>query len=117
MVKINDIAKEITKQLETYSRVLNKDVEQITDEITKEAVQELKDKSPKNKGDYARNWTRKKAQGGYVLYNRKYQLTHLLERGHAKVNGGRVPGKAHIRPVEEKTIKKYESRIEKAARG
>ena len=45
------------------------------------------------------------------------RLTHLLENGHASPNGGRVPGRAHIKPVEEQLVKEYEEEVLNAIKG
>jgi Txe/YoeB family toxin of Txe-Axe toxin-antitoxin module len=118
MVRIDDFSKEIIKQLSQYTERVKEEAEKAEDEITKDAVKELKAKSPKLTGDYAKGWTRKKVDGKRVIYNRtKPQITHLAENGHAKRGGGRVPGKPHIRPVEEKFINEYVERVERAVKG
>lgn len=49
-----------------------------------------------------------------VFNKTDYQITHLLEYGHASRNGGRVKPSVHIKPVEEKMITELQERIEKA---
>nr|WP_304654779.1 HK97 gp10 family phage protein [Sporolactobacillus sp. STSJ-5] len=94
---------------------LNKD----KDNISKEAVSELKAASPTRTGDYAKNWARKKTAFGYVVYNRAptYRLTHLLERGHMNRDGSRTAPRVHIAPVEEKVIDNFTKAAEKAVKG
>ena len=48
-----------------------------------------------------------------IFYKKQYQLTHLLEFGHAKRNGGRVPAEEHIKAVEEKAQKEFEEAIKR----
>jgi hypothetical protein len=114
LVSINDITGEIARHLRQYTQEVEEELESAQDEVTKDGVKILKQSSPKDTGKYAKGWTRKKQGDGYVIHNRVYQLTHLLEHGHAKANGGRVSPRVHIRTVEEKMIKDFEERIERA---
>jgi galactokinase/mevalonate kinase-like predicted kinase len=114
-VKIDDLSKEIAKQLSQYTADVEEAVEAIKEDVSKEAVALLKQTSPKKTGDYRKGWAKKKVGKDIVIHNKTDgQLTHLLENGHVKVGGGRVPAKVHIRPVEEKTTESYLDQVEKA---
>lgn len=109
-IKIGALSNEVNKLLETYSKEVDDVVKEQLPKVGKEAVKELKQTSPKRTGKYAKGWKSKveKERLGdkVIVYNTVYQLTHLLEHGHAKVNGGYVPGKPHIKPAQDHAEKK-----------
>ncbi|MFJ8119538.1 hypothetical protein ABH946_001207 [Bacillus sp. RC145] len=111
---MNDFASEIARELQRYAKVVEEDLENEIDEVADIAVGKLKQNSPKKTGGYRKGWRKKKEGKGVVLHNTKGQLTHLLENGHAKAGGGRVPAQVHIRPVEEYVIDELPRRIERA---
>lgn len=120
---IDNIASVLADELSQYSEEVAEEVKQAVDDVSQELVENIKKDSPKKTGKYAKGWTSKveyesKTDKRIRVYNKTdYQLTHLLEYGHAKQNGGRVEGKAHIRPNEEKAIKQLEKKIEEAVKG
>ncbi|MDT3496119.1 HK97 gp10 family phage protein [Bacillus toyonensis] len=111
---MNDFASEIARELQRYANVVEENLENEIDEVGDIAVGKLKQGSPKKTGAYRKGWRKKKDGNGVVLHNTQGQLTHLLEKGHAKVGGGRVPAQVHIRPVEEYVIDELPKRIERA---
>lgn len=62
---------------------------------------------------------RKKRAGiKFIIKNKEYRLTHLLNNGHAVVNqhgrySGRVKGDNHIKKAEEFSKNKFLEEIEK----
>ena len=127
-VKPEDFEKAIANYLENYVEDIEEEVKETTDTQIRKAKQELVTISPKGKSKrsnpYYRGWavrTPKKGKHRYsrVIWNKtNYQLTHLLEFGHAKKDGtGWVEAQPHIRPTEEKyRIQFTESLISKIRR-
>lgn len=112
----------INQYLMDYTEEVNEGIKQIAEELGKEGVAELKNASPNRKGKYAKSWRVKKDIGktyvNITLHSFKYyNLTHLLEFGHATKNGKRTKAKPHIKPVEERINKEFEDRIKQLIGG
>lgn len=118
-IKIDQLAAEIAKGLAEYSQDVVEKVNVSSEKVGKAAVKKLKQTSPKKTGKYAKSWTMstEKAIGQpdlRIIHVKAphYRLAHLLEYGHAKVGGGRVEGRPHIRPAEEEVIREFTREVE-----
>lgn len=124
-INIDQLAAEIAKELSKYSQEVVEKVNISSEKVGKAAVKQLKRTSPRRPppigGKYAKSWTmsteKEIGQPHKRIIHAKaphYRLTHLLEHGHAKVGGGRVEGRPHIRPAEEMVIKEFVAEVEEA---
>lgn len=113
MAKGTDLSGEIMKCLQEYTEEVVEALEKTEKELADEAVKELRRTSPRRSGAYAKGWKKTKQAGKMIVHNRKYQLTHLLEKGHAKRNGGRVAARVHIAPVEQRISKEAVERFKR----
>lgn len=122
MGKTSSVSVQMSELLEEFKGDVEDATNSAIDSVSREAVQKLKNTSPKRPGggEYANGWTRKKGNGrvhDVTIYNRKYQLTHLLENGHVIRNEygtfGRTNGIKHIAPVEEWASNELPSEIER----
>lgn len=106
--------------LDEYANDVTSNIPEIAERVAKEGVRALRASSKskfKGSGKYASGWTSQTEHGRLstkvTIYNGKLPgLPHLLEHGHANVDGGRTPGKVHIAPVEEKLVKEFEEKVE-----
>lgn len=131
---IDNFSEEVKKAFEGWvNEDLINSVNESLKETATEAVKELKKGGPyeKRTGEYSKNWTYKQTDkrtaaitgiSSYTIYNKnRYQLTHLLEKGHQLCRGGRSIGKVkafeHIAPVNEKLGDLAVSKIERKMRG
>lgn len=114
-----DIASQIAAALAEYSDEVNQKLEDAKSVVADETVAYLKANSPVgNRGKYAKGWRKgkqpRKKGNGYVVYNSTdYRLTHLLEKGHAKRNGGRTKAEPHISDAERLAIEKMGAEIQR----
>lgn len=116
-VRAEDLSREIQRTLKQYGDDVKEYSEETAVNTAKSTVEDLRINSPKRAsakgGKYAENWAYEKQGTGVTIYNKSptYRLTHLLEKGHAKRNGGRVEGIVHIAPAEERAVKEYEQKL------
>ena len=125
-VHVDVLADEIQKALMDFVGVTEDACEQGVIKTANDAVKELRSAHPVGSQEwgswdkYNSSWAvrkdKTKIKHGLlaIVHNKKYyRLTHLLEKGHAKVNGGRTRAFPHIAPVEEKCEDMLISNIKK----
>lgn len=120
-ISIDQLSAEIAKGLAEYSQEVVEKVNISSEKVGKAAVKQLQKTSPKRYGKYAKSWAVKTEPEVGQPHKRivhvkapHHRLAHLLEHGHAKVGGGRVEGKPHIRPAEEMVIQEFMQEVEEA---
>lgn len=104
--------------LKEYSAEVGEKVATAIAETAEEASDELHTAGSFNGKKYRASWTyevKKTAlSADAVVFNKKhYRLTHLLEFGHAKQNGGRTRAFTHIAPINDKTGEKVLQKLER----
>ena len=116
-VSANNLSVVLEKMLGEYTESVRHGIKKDIRDVAAQCRDEIKTKSPVDTGRYRAGWSIRTAFESLddirmEVYNRsKPELTHLLENGHAKVNGGRVAGRPHIRPAEQHAVKELDSRV------
>ena len=122
-VKIDNMAAEIMKGLDEYARLTTSDLKSSVRKAGTNVKKDIQANAPKKTGAYSKSWsvkTTKETSDSLELtvYSpKKYQLAHLLEKGHAKRGGGRTKAMPHIAPAQENAVKELENDIKKALGG
>ena len=117
-IGIDGLTSAVMEELNQYAKHSTKEVKQIVEEVAKSTKEEIQANAPHKSGKYAKSWAVKKMSENstklnVVVHSRnKYQLTHLLEFGHAKRNGGRVSARPHIEQAEQNAVKLMEEKIQ-----
>lgn len=115
----DQLAATVSEILSEYAEDCSEVLEESVKKATKDAANELKSAgSFEGTGKYRKGWrakvekTRLGVEG--VTYNAAMPgLTHLLEHGHAKTNGGRTRAFPHIAPVNEKAQEQVLEELER----
>ena len=122
-VKVDDLPAAVVKMLETYSQDVTDGVKADVKTVARECREEIKKNSPEATGAYKKGWAdavefEGKEDIRITVHNKKKPwLTSLLEYGHAKIGGGRVEGRPHIRPAEEHAAEKLEKKVKVVVKG
>lgn len=117
-----DFSSEINSILVEYGDHASKCLVEVIPDVAKNATKQLKATNvyKRKTGRYNKGWTAstdvRRTEVKSVVHNRTdYQLSHLLEFGHAKANGGRTKAFPHIAQVndwvQEEVVKKIKERV------
>ena len=119
-VKIDSLASTVNEMLMEYAKVSTEDVKQAVKKTALSVKNDIKEHAPVDSGDYKRSWATKNTRETshsleVTVYSKdRYQLAHLLEKGHAKRGGGRTHALPHIAPAEAKGEKKLIEEMERS---
>lgn len=112
-----ELASSISSILEDYKGDVDKIVGEAITDVAKATVKTMKTAGTfGGTGKFKKSWSvrieKKRLYTDATVYNKKPGLTHLLEFGHAKQNGGRTKAFDFIAPVNDKVQTDVIERIE-----
>ena len=116
---VDGLADAIMDGLKEYADLATDTVKDAVKDVSKTVK---KDIQANRTGRYKKSWVVKKTAESSssltmtVHSKDRYQIAHLLEHGHAKRGGGRVAGREHIAPAEEKGNRELVQKIERGLR-
>ena len=122
-VTFDKLSEAINKELSLYHQDVIEKIKKEAQTSVKQLVKDTKATAPvgTRKKHYRDSITSKKLSENdrsvsYVWYVKgpDYRLSHLLENGHAKRNGGRVEGTHFIKKASEPIIEQYIKAVEEA---
>ena len=120
-VSIGEMADAIMEDLQEYADAAAIDVKAAVRKSANTVKRQIGEKAPVGKtGRYAKSWRVKTTEENSqklvqtVHSPKRYMLAHLLEKGHAKRNGGRTKAIPHIAPAEQAGVEQLESLIRRA---
>lgn len=119
-INVDELSKAVASALQNYSVEVEETVKEAIDNKTNEVIKNLKNNPiiPKRSGAYKKGFRKRTVieKKGYKqnrISNKKYQLTHLLERPHLTRNGTkRTRGFPHWAPAQEE-VNRFEEEIVK----
>lgn len=120
-VSIEEMADALMEDLQEYADTAAMDVKTAVRKSANTVKRQIGENAPVGKtGRYAKSWRVKTTEENSqklvqtVHSPKRYMLAHLLEKGHAKRNGGRTRAIPHIAPAEQAGIEQLESLVRRA---
>lgn len=108
-ISIDQLADEILSAVQSYTEDVSAAIAVKVDEVADQVLAEVKSSHPYHDqtGDYSKNFKKtsenERGKTRRVIWNKKhYRRVHLLEFGHAKKGGGKVPAFPHLRRAYDK---------------
>ena len=115
-ISIDALASEINELISEYGKHCTSVTKECVEKVARKTVTELKKNSPSATGKYKKGWKKTTVKENasclvVAIHDTKYSLVHLLEKGHQKRGGGRVPPIEHVAPAEQAAIAELEQEI------
>lgn len=120
---IEGFADAVSKELTEYVNSTSTEVKSAVKKVGDSVKEQIRTTAPKDTGRYAKSWDVRNVKETStslevsVYSGKHYQLTHLLEFGHAKRGGGRTKAQPHIEPAEKAGFDLLLKEVEKGVKG